>query len=378
MGLFGPGWMKNDRAKALKAIENENDPKKLAEAAMKAPVPDVRERALLRCDDEELYKRAALKDPNPEVRLVAVRRVKDQQTLMQIAGQDTSRKVRETALIYITDESYKIIYAEKINDRDLAMTAAGGVKSELGLAALAATNSKRAVVDDALKRLGRIKTLSKNTLELLRSSNDPKVREFILPYADSPTRIKALRGESDPRKRSGLVKTLDDKQELLRVAVEDKSPGCRTAAYDRLYDLFKKQGKISGDWWKKNIDENTRDQRQAVLLKKSSDDERAARELAEMIAGEQDDRGYLWPRMEMAVIEQLEKMLTEGNENAGKALYKLYKSKKELLNPALHPHAEAQEGRLYQKHKDAMVDSDVCGETFRHDDRMYGEFITPM
>ena len=52
--------------------------------------------------------------------------------------------------------------------------------------------------------------------------------------------------------------------------------------------------------------------------------------------------------------------------------------KKELLNPELHPHAEAQEGRLYQKHKDAMVDSSVCGETFRHDDGMYGEFITPI
>ena len=378
MGLFGPAWMKKDMVKALKALDNENDPKKLAEAALKAPVSDVRERALLRCDDEELYKKAALKDPSSEVRLVAVRRVRDQQTLMQIAGQDTSHKVRETALLYITDEAYKIIYANKINDHDLAMTAAEGVKSELGLAALAATNDKRAVIDDALKRLGRIKQISQQTLDLLRSSNDPKVREFILPYADTQTRVNAIRSESDPGKRSKLVKTLDDKQELLRVAIEDRSQSCRRCAFERLYDLFKKQGKIKGDWWEKNIDENTRDQRQAMLLKQSSEDEKAARELAEMIVGEKDDRQYVWPRMTMAVIEQLEKMLTQGNENAGKILYKLYKSKKELLNPELHPHAEAQEGRLYQKHKDAMVDSTVCGETFRHEDGMYGEFITPI
>ena len=115
-----------------------------------------------------------------------------------------------------------------------------------------------------------------------------------------------------------------------------------------------------------------------MLLKRSNEDEKAARELAEMIAGEKEDKKYVWPRMTMGVIEQLEIMLTEGNENAGKVLYRLYKSQRERLNPALHSHAEAQEGRLYQKHKDAMVDSNVCGETFRHDDRMYGEFITPM
>ena len=81
----------------------------------------------------------------------------------------------------------------------------------------------------------------------------------------------------------------------------------------------------------------------------------------------------------MAVIEQIEKMLTEGSEAAEKTLYRMYKSKIDMINPELHPYAREQaEARAYQKHKDAMVDSSVCGETFRHDDGMYGEFITPI
>jgi glycerol kinase len=42
MGLFAPAWMSKDAAKALKAVKNLTDQKKIAEAALKAPLETTR------------------------------------------------------------------------------------------------------------------------------------------------------------------------------------------------------------------------------------------------------------------------------------------------------------------------------------------------
>ena len=59
-----------------------------------------------------------------------------------------------------------------------------------------------------------------------------------------------------------------------------------------------------------------------------------------------------------------------------KELYHLYRS--EDLNPALSGHAAEQRKRFYREHADRMVDSTVCGETFRHEDYIRDETIRPL
>lgn len=379
MGLFAPKWMNKDKNKAMNVVENEFDSAKLARAAQESPHADVRSRALVKCNDQEAYKKAVLSDSNAEVRYTAVLFLKDQETLKYVAGTDSSAKVRTGAILGVADEMYRIAYARQINDRDLALAAAEGVKSEKGRAMLIVTCGKSYIVDKYLKQLGNVKKLSADTLAILRQSNDPKVKEFLFPLADSATRNKTFIDESNNDKRIKLISLVDDVDELYRVAVEDKYPALRVKAFDRLEELYRKYGRIKHDWWKEHMDQNVRDQRQAWLLRRSSEDEAAARELAKMLVNYQDDSDYVWSRMPMEVLEQIEKMLTDGSKKAEVFLYRLYKTKTDLLNPALQPYARQQgETRAYQKHKDAMVDSTVCGETFRHEDCMYGEFVNPL
>ncbi|MBO4887325.1 MAG: hypothetical protein J5589_03315 [Firmicutes bacterium] len=379
MGLFGPAYMKNDRTKALSALEKETDKQKLIKAALSAPVCEVRERALIKVMDEEVFKKSALGDPNWKVRQTAVRWLKDQETLKKVAGQDEYSNVRRSALVNIQDETFKLIYAVKINDDDLAMTAAEGVRTEAGLAGLAIMCDKKAVVDYAVRNLRKFEKLSPEIVNVLRQSNDAQVKELLLPYEDEQTRTRTVRSITDPRKRSSIMGTLTDKNELYRLAVEDESRICRERAFSRLNELYVKQAKIDTHWWKEHIDPDTKDQRMAVLVKRSPQDQSAARELAQLLTSGKTDTSYIWPRVNKAVIEQLEKMLKDGSESAGTALYRLYKTFAGKPGPELAAYAEEQfASRSYQKHKDAMVDSSVCGETYRHDDYMYGEFMRPL
>jgi hypothetical protein len=73
---------------------------------VESPHYEVRDKALRKCDDQELYKKVVFSDPH--------------------------WSVRDTAAYHITDEMYKIVYAQKINDRGLALLAAEGVKTEKG------------------------------------------------------------------------------------------------------------------------------------------------------------------------------------------------------------------------------------------------------
>ena len=69
MGIFKPAWMSEKTEKALPAVEKLNDPAKLAEAAKKAPLPDVREVA------EEKLIAIAKTDEDLEVRKTAIENI---------------------------------------------------------------------------------------------------------------------------------------------------------------------------------------------------------------------------------------------------------------------------------------------------------------
>ena len=192
MGLFAPAWKNKDKNKAMKAVENEFDMAKLARAAAESPHHEVRDKALRKCDDQELYKKAVFSDPHWSVRETAAYHITDQAVLMMVAGQDSSAEVRKSALIRITDETYKIVYVQKISDRDLALTAAEGVKSEKGRAMMIVSSGKSYIAEKYLKELGKIKKLNGETVDILRKSNDPKVKEFLIPYSDQKDIIKSF------------------------------------------------------------------------------------------------------------------------------------------------------------------------------------------
>lgn len=77
----------------------------------------------------------------------------------------------------------------------------------------------------------------------------------------------------------------------------------------------------------------------------------------------------------MGVVEALEKKLSAGDKAAARVLLALYRSNE--LNPALSGHAQAQKRRITAQHKDGMVDSTVCGETFTHADYRFNETLLP-
>lgn len=66
----------------------------------------------------------------------------------------------------------------------------------------------------------------------------------------------------------------------------------------------------------------------------------------------------------------------QGDANAAKVLMCLYRDSR--LNPALSGYVKEQQKRMVQSHKDAMVDSNVCGETFRHEDYSFDSEILPL
>ena len=179
MGLFSPGWMSKDKNRALKAVENESDPDKLARAAQESPHADARIRALDKCNDQEVCQKAVLSDPHWEVRRAAAQLIRDQETLKFVAGTDSSVEVRKAAIANVDDEMYRIGYAGQTDNRDLALTAAEGVKSEKGMALLVVACGKSYIVEQSLIKLGDLKELSDDTLDILQQSSDPRVKEFL-------------------------------------------------------------------------------------------------------------------------------------------------------------------------------------------------------
>ena len=369
MGLFGPAWKGKNKEKALKWVKGSEDQAKLARAAREGTLPDVREAALRKLEDQKVIADAALHDPDWEVRRTAVWQLKDQDALKQAAGKDPVSEVRESALLSITDEQYLVSYAAQINSDRLARYAMERVTSQRWLALAAATNGWSSVVRNSLKKLGN--EPSEEAIAILRQGKDPQVKDYLIPYLTKAEREQIALGDSDWKRRKKAILTLENREVLYRAATEDAEPECRRAAYERLRQLKKE---IPAEWWEANIVEGLKDQQLPIRAKAAETDPDAAAEVAGKLA---DGAGEaLYPFVTMPVVEALEKLVSGGNQKAEKALYQLYKS--EALNPALAGHAAKQKKRFFTEHRDAMVESTLCGETYRHEDFMRDESIRPL
>ncbi len=369
MGLFGPVWKGKNKEKALAWVKGESDQGKLARAALEANLADVRSAAVRKVEDQAVLAKAAVDDPSWEVRDAAAWRLDDQETLKRIAGQDPSGDVRISALLRIRDEMYLVAYAAQIHNDRLARTAMEHVKSPEALAVAAATSGWSGIVRNCLKKIGP--DPSEEVLAILRQGKDPQVREYLIPYQSSAEREKTALKDADRNNRRRAIFTLDSWEVLYRAATEDSDASCRRAAFERLGAIRKT---IPDGWWAEHITEGVRDQMLPVRIRKGIINPDAAKEAAEEIANGRADA--LFPIMTMPAVDALEKLASGGNKDAVKALYKLYKS--DTLNPELSGHAAEQKKRFYSEHVDRMVDSSVCGETYRHDDYVRDETIRPL
>jgi len=370
MGLFTPDWKSRDKRKALQFVRKETDERMLCRIALEADSSDVCSRAAGKLTDQMLLARVAQSGAYADTRAAAVARLTDQDVLKVVAAQDLSLQVRKNALQRITDESYLIAYAAQINSGGLAEYAAERVKSPQGLALLAATNGRHAIVQRSLQELGG--DPPHEVLVILRQSSNAQVREYLIPFGRKQERENTALTAAEPRHRAQAIRTLEDPDLLYQCATEDPNPGCRAAANET---LRKRKKAIPSDWWNAHMEDKVSDQRTALLLKRAEMDLAAAKELAEMAVGGHVEADWLYRHITMPIIGELEKLASAGREKAVKLLYALYTSEK--LNPALSGHAQAQRARFRREHRDTMVDSTVCGETFRHEDHMANETILP-
>ena len=369
MGLFGPIWKRNDVEKALAWVRSEPDEKKLIRAAEESPHGKVRTVAVLKITDQAVLTRAALKDPDWDVRQSAAYRLTDQETLKLIAAQDSHIEVRKSALLRITDEAFLVAYAAQIHNDTLARYAMEHVNSQKYLALAAATSGWSGIVKNCLKKLNT--PPSQEVLDILRQGRDPQVKEFLIPYESRERRAKAAVSDPDHNMREKALLTLDDPELLYQAATGDEYYSCRKAALNRLRQL-KKQ--LPAGWWEAHITEGLADQRLPLRARAAETDPEAAKEVAGEIAS--GSGAALFPMVTMPVVRELEAMVSDGRKNAAKALHDLYMS--DALPPALAGHAREQRKRFYSPHSDGMVDSTVCGETFRHEDYVHEETIRPL
>lgn len=357
MGLFTPIWKKTtmfDKKKEEKAM-------------------DYIRKAIARDDQNELIA-IATEAPNAELRWFAASHVKNEEILKRIACQDTHEKVRSHALCHINDEAFLVGYAVKIDNRHLSLLCIERVKSQEALALIAGSTDSEYKLNACLKRLN---SPSQNVIKILDANKNRLVQDFLAPYRSAEERNRTAFSEKDANVRAQIIRTLTDYKILYRCATEDPKGNCRVCAYQA---LRKQKNRIPGDWWSSHITEETDDQRLAVWVKTADENSENAQRLAEILKDVwkygNPDKYYIIRHCPRSVIEIYEKKLSEGDKNAAKVLMCLYRD--QSLNPALTAYVKEQEKRVVRSHKDAMVDSQVCGETFRHEDYSYDSDILPL
>ena len=407
MGLFSPAWKSKNEGKAVACVERTTDQATLERIAQEGLTSRVRMKAAMKLTEPERVNRIAAQSPDHFVRSSVADRVTDQTLLKRLAGQDENFLVRAKSLRRIEDDLFLSAYAIKINHNELAQIAVGSIRIPIMLATLACGCQRDVVIRECLKRLGDHP--ADDVLRILAASKQPLVRQYTLPRLDAVSRARAAREESDPKLRALVIGTLSDKEALFSIAEKDEAANCRSAALtclqdkklcdymdrDALYRIATEDSDVGcrsvaykalkqfrqeseDEWWQAHIDPQADDQRLALLLRRSRTDASAAREVADRLITVRsiNEKNYIHSRCTIPVVEALEARLSGGDKGASKALCELYMSKQ--LNAELKGHARTQESRITAQHKDGMVDSTVCGETFTHADYKYNETIAPL
>ena len=404
-----------------KAAERLTDPERIHRLVIDCPNSWVRYALVSKVSDAALLRRIAEKDESVSVREVALKSICDPSFLSDYAMRAEDQKLVMTAIRQLEDEDALCKLAATTGSVAIAkacmLRLSVGEHPEAGilLDAIADGGMTKdffksfninggAIEQKCLAGLGG--RLSSQSLKRLADGKTVTARRCALPYLASDELTRRIRQEPDADLRAELIRSLPVARTLLDIAASDPSPKCRVAALeglrdgklcgakhkDALYAIASQDGnggcrdiayrllkdmrkKLDNEWWAAHIDDEAPDQRLARLVRAGATDRSAALKAARLIVeGKNDD--YLRARIGMSVVEVLEQMVSDGDAKAAKALHALYISSD--LNPALKVHAEAQKPRFTSTHRDGMVDSSVCGETFTHGDWYSNWSIRPL
>lgn len=363
MGLFKPAWMSRRLKKARAAVEKISDPNKL--------------------------KKIALQRANDEIGALAVSRLTDEADIVEIAFQFGS-KSKAAAIYRLRDEARLkelletqgdilpsgcwLAAAEKIGDQEFLARMVEKSKQSSDV-------RKRAIalIPSPVVLMSLAKELTSAVL----------IEACVRRLAAYPEMLKSLAlGQENRDLRNIAIRTITDYAFLHDIAVNAEQEETCLVAARRLREL-KKQ--IPKEWWEKYVEgriENLKTDRLAREAGEGSKE--ATKELADEIQSKcvsvdlyrgqftinrQALREFA-PLCSFGVIERLEEKVKTGNTGAAVLLRALYGSTD--INRELRTHADGQKHRFCQYHIDRQVDSDVCGQTFRHSDMLDGESISPL
>jgi hypothetical protein len=194
MGLFTP-WMSKDRPRAENAIGNLNDQKKIAEAALKAPLETTR--------------------------AIAVKKLTDQEVIAKIAATDSSVYVRTEAIIKC---DYSKIYRNKASQ--FARKAMEEISDDNMLFKIAAEATSLFARMNASERIMNVELLKK----LIMTEKDHQVCRNTAQHlakitADPNTLYFCFR--RDPYWNKDIFDKIDDLALLEKNILEDADEKCR-------------------------------------------------------------------------------------------------------------------------------------------------------
>lgn len=204
MALFEPAWKTNkpeNLEMALDALNGVKDPKKLRDAAMTAPLPEVRLAAVEKISDEDLLREIVVgEDTNFDARKAAVRKIENEQILAEIAVKRSAYPADGEAIAMLENpellkkiamseegwEQSKAVY--KITDqtilKEIAEKGEKGVARKTAIRCITepdilldimAGSSERSIITEAFRRFD----------ELLRSRpDDAKTEKWHERYLD--------------------------------------------------------------------------------------------------------------------------------------------------------------------------------------------------
>jgi hypothetical protein len=255
MGLFTPAWQGNQKEKAMRAVERENNKDKLTLIAKTAPLEEVRFMAMLKidvaCNDlfsalclfrenissQPLLAAVALGDSfSPGWRTDAADKLQDQAALALIAKNDADWTVRDRAVRKLTDP--QLLADIAVNDKDSIVRDTAIKNKHLTDQNALAKSIELGIHDDTLKAV-------------IEKISDPSILEYIVKTTkNSGVRYTAIRritdqalltdiakNNSDSSVRSAATELLTDKSVLEEIAKNDDSCNVKRAAEIKLMSL---------------------------------------------------------------------------------------------------------------------------------------------
>lgn len=224
MGLFMPAWMGRNEKKALRFVENETDPSKLAEIAREAPLFDVCMLAVKKLSVEMHDTKAgqrALADVTvaAKISLVAERAMEaltNQSLLADVARTAHSDAMRIAAVRKISDQGQLADFIKTANDTFVCDEAFQKLTNQNLLADIAKNATMDVIKEEAIKRL-EDQCLLVDVVKSMRSCSGSEIT-----------------GSELSRLRKTVLDMLTDEELLLDIVKNEQLPILRKKALEKI------------------------------------------------------------------------------------------------------------------------------------------------